>query len=486
MLYKKSILQYDPETIGMIDVIPLNKPTLPGYMRDLQLLVNPIQIEYIIKTASKKEGDGETFDLKAEIEKYPDSLFVKCFAIKADEINDNGDLFSRGELKKAYRTFVGKPVFTNHENNDINKARGTIVHSWWDEDRDGISLIARVDAIAYPALARGIKQKYVIGTSMGANVKYSLCSCCHNYAETQDQYCSCIKERKTRFIEAKRQKCRYHEHGTEEHCPLCGSSKKEIKSFAYSGKVFEHNYGVHFIENSFVVNPAFHTCGVTEVIDPSEWLKKVALISQSLPSLMKVASTQSIMCAGDSCIPVITADQCQNITTALDFLNQSKPLFEKRAGKKEVDDLNQALTLLSGVSKSMLEQRAQLDLEFLSDLVKVLADLQTVTDELNEQGYGRLPSPGEAANPEMGATQPPTPNSEGTIVNSVPGINSAPETPQPVNPSPAGTSNVFTGQAGPVGSVTSPTASKKIHLFKKSELPQQKLMPFQFQLRKNR
>ena len=34
-----------------------------------------------------------------------DSLFVKCFAIKADETNDNGDHFQKDELQKAYGNF---------------------------------------------------------------------------------------------------------------------------------------------------------------------------------------------------------------------------------------------------------------------------------------------------------------------------------------------------------------------------------------------
>ena len=129
------------------------------------------------------------FDIKAEIEKHPDWLYFKALAIIKDEPNDNGDAFSEEELIKAAHTFIGVPVFTNHQNDDIEKARGKVVHAWYDYDKGGIWIISGVDKIAYPPLARGIEQGYVNGTSMGVQVAHSCCSVCHNCASTADQYC---------------------------------------------------------------------------------------------------------------------------------------------------------------------------------------------------------------------------------------------------------------------------------------------------------
>ena len=68
----------------------------------------------MIKTASiKKDTDLNGFDISAAIKDNPDHLFVKIFAIKEDEINDNGDCFSGSELKKAASSFVGVPIFCN-------------------------------------------------------------------------------------------------------------------------------------------------------------------------------------------------------------------------------------------------------------------------------------------------------------------------------------------------------------------------------------
>lgn len=813
---------------NLIDVEALNTPefmikaasAVDSFIKDQLIIPNPESLQQVIEkiAASSKEsfeeksGDGEdspVFDLQAEIDSHPDSLFIKCFAIKADETNDNGDYFSRIELKKATPTFVGVPLFTNHSNADINEARGKVVHSWWDEEQNGIMIVGRVDAEAYPQLARGIREEYVVGTSMGASrghdlvtmsnnsqkrvdeiklgdnvithtgqteaitaicktqehkelyqitwsgnkkglalshehpvlvlknsdlyippnkkgkiyrknikeinknikpvfipsselkagdyvlelinqtvsydsttqedafllgtyaaegyvtpkrhavefccgigdpnisklksilesrfsiketiipernghyikvkdkgfanlclnligtgskhkklsnkitkwphklqkaflgayidgdgckikeridknnrstgkgalnassaslsllqgmrllslrlgvparlnsvdrvaskstvmnrntkytehsltygssistilnnfsvkaftqkkterpkfdsffygnkyiahpireirkipnseltyymqvgelgdknsdhsyilneiathncqVAYSLCSVCHNYAETPDQYCSCIQERKTRMVQAKNQVCKYHERGTEDSCPICGSQKNQTKKYSVNTKVFEYNYGIKFIENSFVVSPACSDCGVTEIIDPHKFRTKVAAIEKLLPRLLKAAGEQPLTCTDQGCIKI--------------------------GGQQELDSLNQALDMLSSVSQSMLNQKEQIDLEFLSDLVQVLAELQTVTDELTEQGYGRLQSPGQppssGENPEQ-------------IQQGAPEVTNAAE---PLNPTPGGGSKVHSGPAGQVGNVTSPFADTK-------------------------
>lgn len=427
MFHKKAEFRFN-------ELEALNKPKFTNdldFIKDQDLSVNEQRVNEIIsKIASANEndknGDGQNssaFDLQSEISAHPDSLFIKCFAIKAEETNDNGDYFSREELIKAVPTFVGVPLFTNHANTDINEARGKVVHSWWDNEKNGIMIIGRVDAEAYPQLARGIKEEYVIGTSMGCQVQYSLCSICHNYAETPDSYCECIRERKTRHITSRKQECHYHDNGPDDNCPICGCAKGISKKYAVDSKVFEHNYGIKFIENSFVVNPACADCGVTEVIDPHKFIAKVAKIEGVLPRLLKAAAEKDIMCTDQKCY--------------------------KLAGQAELDSLNQALDLMTSVSKSMLDQKEQIDLEFLSDLVKVVADLQTTIDELTEQGYGRLQSPG----------QPPESGQQPEMITQ-----NTPEVTNMVQPpaAPVPSSKIHTGPAGQVGNVTSPLANVKI------------------------
>ena len=63
----------------------------------------------------------------------------------------------------------------------------------------------------------------------------------------------------------------------DEECPLCGSTRKKRVKLSYNQQqIFEHNYGLKFIENSFVVNPACHECGVSCVLHVPNIQKKVA------------------------------------------------------------------------------------------------------------------------------------------------------------------------------------------------------------------
>lgn len=428
------------------------------------------------EAATSKDGDNSVFDLEAEVKDHPDSLYVKCFAIKANETNDNGDWFSTVELKKAYQTFVGKPVFTNHQNTDVEKARGKVVHSWYDDEKDGIMIIARVDAVAYPHLARGIKEKYMLATSMGAQVSHSLCSICHNFAAKPHEYCGHIKEQKSRKLSGNFE-CKYHVRGTEEQCPICGSTKEEKRINKVAEiDVHEKNYGINFIENSFVVNPACHDCGVTEVIDVSKFLKKVAEMNAELPVLLKSAATHPISCTDISCMSLINAKDEEMFMTVLGHINNIANRLKdvdklekmsnitlsenmtKFAGEQELADLRAALDLISNVSKKMIDQKAQVDMEFLSELVESMAKLQSTIDELSQMGYGKLPSSSEqpASTPVSGAPV----STEGAVAPVL-----SPDASNPLT----GGSKIQSGSAGQVGSVTTPLASLKNCVIKTSK-----------------
>ena len=185
------------------EILPLYIPDWPEY--------NLSKMNGLVKMAAIKKDkiDIGGFDINAAIKEHPDHLFAKIFAIKANETNDNGDHFSTEELKKATNTFVGVPIFCNHQNDDIEKARGKCVHAWYDDEKDGIYIIAAVDKVAYPRLARGLESGIIQGSSMGASVANSTCSICHNSSAVADDYCEHIKERKNKKFSGK-VKCQYH------------------------------------------------------------------------------------------------------------------------------------------------------------------------------------------------------------------------------------------------------------------------------------
>ncbi len=322
-----------------------------------------------IKTAGidkLKDLDLGGFDIEAAIKEHSNHLFVKAFAIKQDEVNDNGDAFSAEELKKAAHTFIGVPVFVNHKNDDVEKSRGKVVHAWYDEDAGGIYVINRVDKEAYPQLARGIEESYITGTSMGAQVGYSCCSICHNKSATSEDFCSHIRNRKTRKMSTTCS-CKYHESPSspKDNCPICKSKKGESKELVHKeAQVFEWNYDIKFIEDSFVVNPACHDCLVCDILNIPKIEDK---LSSNIEKMKQIAA--SIQSSTDS--------------------NK----MEKTAGAKEIESLNQAMNLMETVARSMMAQKQIVSMDYVSDIVEQLSKLQETTDELIEMGYSQVPSP---------------------------------------------------------------------------------------------
>lgn len=138
--------------------------------------------------------------------------------------NDNGDFFSEEELKKSYKSFIGKAAFVDHDNENVEKARGIIVDAVWNDKGKFVELLKAVDKKAYPELARGIELGYITDTSMGCRCGKSICSICGNEAVLEEDFCDHVL---------------YY------------------KGSTYNGlPVFEDNRDVEFFEDSFVTQGA--------------------------------------------------------------------------------------------------------------------------------------------------------------------------------------------------------------------------------------
>ena len=154
------------------------------------------------------------------------------YAFKVRGANDNGDFFSHEELLKSYKTFIGKAVFVDHDNENVEKARGIILDAVYNQRGKFVELLKAVDKKAYPELARAIEMSYVNSTSMGCRCGYSVCTICHNKSRTEEDFCDHIK--------------RY-------------------KASTFNGlPVWEINYDVAFIEDSLVAQPADTNCRIME------------------------------------------------------------------------------------------------------------------------------------------------------------------------------------------------------------------------------
>jgi len=305
----------------------------------------------IMKTASGRvfvEPDSDKARvIESEIEKHPTSLFFRAKAIKADEPNSNGDYFSEEELLKSHKSFEGVPFFTNHDNQNVENARGKIIFAEWDPKEKAVYTIAFVDREAFPHICRSIEEDYVTGVSMGCSVEYSICNICGNKAEKTEDYCSHIKERKGRTFSGKARNVRTGE-------------TKEFKNEL----VFEYNYGIKFIELSAVVDPACPSCRIEGLLANDDYMRRVATVENSL-RMIKMSA------------------------------------IEKEASQEEIDQLNQVLTTLESIAVSLIQNRQQVEVEFASDLVAILSDLQKFVDELIGAGYSNVQGvPGVADSPD--------------------------------------------------------------------------------------
>lgn len=307
----------------------------------------------LIKTASGRiviePGSEKARLIEAEIKKHPTALFFRAKAIKADEANSNGDYFSEEELLKSYKTFEGVPFFTNHDNQNIENARGKVVFAEWIPEEKAVYTISFVDREAFPHICRSIEEEYTTGVSMGCSVEYSVCSICGNRAEKTDDYCSHIKNRKGRTFTGKAKN-------------VVTGEMKEFKG----APVFEYNHGIKFIELSAVVDPACPSCHIEGVINNDDYIAKLANVQNSI-YMIKTSAIQ------------------------------------KRAGQEEVNKLNEVLKTLEDIAINLIQNRQQVEVEFASDLVNILSDLQKFVDEIVGAGYGSLQSvPGTMPTPQEG------------------------------------------------------------------------------------
>jgi hypothetical protein len=201
------IIQYS----NSVDNVLLDSNKKP----DLSLLSKSKTLDMLplIKTASKvvkiapKEDDFLYVRVRAvsagnvieqpdgSAELIPVDEFLKnlsMYASKCRGHNDNGDLFTYEELKKNYKTFIGKSAFVDHKNENVENARGIILDAVWNERGKFVELLVAVDKKAFPELARGVELGYITDVSMGCRCGKSICSVCGNEAATEDDFCDHI------------------------------------------------------------------------------------------------------------------------------------------------------------------------------------------------------------------------------------------------------------------------------------------------------
>ena len=182
----------------------------------------------------------EDFDFKPE----PGYVYAVSRAISS-RVNANYDGWPVDQIKKSYKTFVGRPIYVEHNNSDPERARGVILDAVYRETKlasgitDGsVYCLMEVDADNFPKLANAIMEGQLNAVSMGADVEGTQCSACGKYASKPAEYCAHIPRLNGRTVTVYKQ-------------------GKRIESLVYESCIKPN-----FFELSFVFDPA----------DESAWL----------------------------------------------------------------------------------------------------------------------------------------------------------------------------------------------------------------------
>ena len=214
----------------------------------------------------------------------PGYLYVRSRAISS-RCNDNYDEFPAEEIAKSFRTFIGKPVFVNHRNEDHKRMRGVVIDAALHRDTnpDGTpdtwaEVLMEVDAKTFPKLAKAILAGEVDRTSMGCDVQLSVCSACGNKATNPAEYCQHIPAMKgQRIFRANASTGRREGHLVREIC-----------------------YGLGFFENSLLVeepaDPTAYFLGVDDRGMKMTASRKTASASADDDNLFELGGTHHAAC----------------------------------------------------------------------------------------------------------------------------------------------------------------------------------------------
>lgn len=228
----------------------------------------------------KKSAHRAVFDYTPQ----PGMLYVRSRMISS-RCNDNFDEFPAEEIEKGYHTFIGKPVFVNHNNEDHRVMRGLIrqVALHRDHNPDGspdtwVEGLMEVDAMSFPVLAKAIILGDIDRTSMGVDVDFSICAVCHNKATTPLSYCQHIPgmkgKRYSRFV---------------------GGTPQTML-------IRERCYGLRFFENSLLVeDPA----------DPTAYTLGKPVLGPGLDHLEALLRTEAGTAARTAAMLPMRGDQIQ-------------------------------------------------------------------------------------------------------------------------------------------------------------------------------
>lgn len=266
-------------------------------------------------------------------------IYTKVRAISS-RVNKNNDGWPAEELAKAYSTFVGKPIFVDHNNSDPSRARGVIIDARLHVEDDlqkasaldpyyatapdnhkpptWIELLLETDAREFPKLAKAIISGDIDSVSMGANVERTQCNICSNWASSPEEYCDHIHSKGAEF-------------------DFVSSTGERT-----SRRSYEDCYDIGFFEISYVFDPADETALVLDKISKTAAEKEdaVSKVNTVPPESVRNNARRGLKYyqegkAGDG-FEAATADRAKKIAAGealtSEHINRMHSFFERHAG----------------------------------------------------------------------------------------------------------------------------------------------------------
>ncbi len=125
-------------------------------------------------------GDHETYGANRNGDGFPSEPVRNKIA--ADEV-----------LTKHYQSYDKAHVFEHHANSDPRKAIGRVKKAFWNPGMRRVELVEDFDHAKAPHLLEKIASGEYPAKSMGARIKYDVCTNCGNKAKTRAEYCDHLK-----------------------------------------------------------------------------------------------------------------------------------------------------------------------------------------------------------------------------------------------------------------------------------------------------
>lgn len=160
------------------------------------------------KVASQEDHIPEKLEHAIRsIQQSPDPQMSYLYdrALGAGEVygpNNNADWFGEKELRRHHDTFERcAGVYRHHKNKDPKNSIGEIMASAYNEPLSVVDLVLKIPTKKIEDEVEKLKDGGTVATSMGARVKYDVCSICGNKARSRACYCNHLRNKKLQVID---------------------------------------------------------------------------------------------------------------------------------------------------------------------------------------------------------------------------------------------------------------------------------------------